>query len=738
MYDFFRSVRQYRLNSVLLKTFFIITGAFFMLIFLVALIVGRLAAENYREHENVNHLHMLNQTSIIMETVLEYLANDMHITMWDKNIISAMVAPNQLSFYKDSAIIARLKRSVEMNEFIGDLCFFQPNAELVYTATGVESYPNGNAQTDKLIDTYRQDTGRFLPYHSTEDTVTSIYYGDGKIILSQEFSLDRVLGVLFYVLNEERLYEIIQDSQLPQQCKILVYGSDGTAVFTSTAAYEHTNISDLNKIADLVTRADEQGDYYAVKSNILGWHYLCKNLDSSSTYILPAVLRIVLPIALLFFFICLFLSAYVTYSMFRPVKRLLLAIMPAQNPGSEKVKNEYELIRRQYDNILEENQNLQEQLENMASEVIRQILFRLASGVQLSEAYVAEAFGSMGEEALVGDRILCMVIKIREAEHKSYQAFELGLMMKGLHSYANTVPFAEGRLLTAQMDHQQLLLVFFFAQTVLAHQIRHSVISFQQELTNKIKKLPYETDIGRSDIHAGLMYLSVAYQSVLSSLNESAYPQDERAACRRRVAHILEVAAENPQMASGLSALLCDEAAEQAENDLARIRALELVIDCFLEQLIAMRIPPGNPLIISAKPPSPLSAAEMRTHAESFCLSAVEFIQSSGKKSKYKHLKDAKTYAEKHFADSDLDVSQTAEYIGLNSTYFSKLFKELEGQTFLEYLNAYRINKARQMLKTDGRSVKETALMCGFGSSQSFIRVFKKYTGQTPGEYRSE
>ena len=57
---------------------------------------------------------------------------------------------------------------------------------------------------------------------------------------------------------------------------------------------------------------------------------------------------------------------------------------------------------------------------------------------------------------------------------------------------------------------------------------------------------------------------------------------------------------------------------------------------------------------------------------------------------------------------------------------------------FTDYLNSVRIAKAREMLDNTGMSVNEICQATGFNSVQNFIRVFKKYVGMTPGQYRKQ
>jgi AraC-like DNA-binding protein len=89
-----------------------------------------------------------------------------------------------------------------------------------------------------------------------------------------------------------------------------------------------------------------------------------------------------------------------------------------------------------------------------------------------------------------------------------------------------------------------------------------------------------------------------------------------------------------------------------------------------------------------------------------------------------------------HHFNEDVSLSQIAEQFNLSLSYISLLFKKHTGENFKEYLNQYRVNKAKELLKEDPSiSINEVAGMVGCNSVNTFIRIFKKYEGVSPGQY---
>ena len=84
----------------------------------------------------------------------------------------------------------------------------------------------------------------------------------------------------------------------------------------------------------------------------------------------------------------------------------------------------------------------------------------------------------------------------------------------------------------------------------------------------------------------------------------------------------------------------------------------------------------------------------------------------------------------------DLSMQGVALVMNYSETHFCRLFKQCFKVNFSAYLNEFRIEQAKKMLLSTNLTAKEIALACGYQDNSYFNRVFKRFTGVTPVDYR--
>ncbi len=92
-------------------------------------------------------------------------------------------------------------------------------------------------------------------------------------------------------------------------------------------------------------------------------------------------------------------------------------------------------------------------------------------------------------------------------------------------------------------------------------------------------------------------------------------------------------------------------------------------------------------------------------------------------------------YVEEHLGE-DISLTEVAAHAGLSYNYVSTRFSEVFGMNFSNYLLISRLKKAKRLLQATDLPIAEVGRQAGYLVTSSFIRLFKKHEGITPGAYR--
>lgn len=94
------------------------------------------------------------------------------------------------------------------------------------------------------------------------------------------------------------------------------------------------------------------------------------------------------------------------------------------------------------------------------------------------------------------------------------------------------------------------------------------------------------------------------------------------------------------------------------------------------------------------------------------------------------------SFIHEHLGQS-LSLQQVAKHVHMNPNYFSEMFKKETGQNYIEFVTQAKLRKAMHLLRETPAKISEIANEIGYEDIKYFNRLFKKWTGQTPSEYRA-
>ena len=132
-------------------------------------------------------------------------------------------------------------------------------------------------------------------------------------------------------------------------------------------------------------------------------------------------------------------------------------------------------------------------------------------------------------------------------------------------------------------------------------------------------------------------------------------------------------------------------------------------------------------------------------HMESFMSTATELLQRAVSMKqdnlsdmKYTHvISRAKKYIAENFCNPNISLISVAKHVGMSSAHFSTVFSQTMGRSFINYLTAMRIERAKELLAATDMKLSAIAMEIGYNEPNYFSHVFRKLEGITPKEYRN-
>lgn len=94
-----------------------------------------------------------------------------------------------------------------------------------------------------------------------------------------------------------------------------------------------------------------------------------------------------------------------------------------------------------------------------------------------------------------------------------------------------------------------------------------------------------------------------------------------------------------------------------------------------------------------------------------------------------------KRYIEQHY-NEDIRREDMEKLVHLNRDHLNRAFRKLTSYALIEYIQFYRMTMAKRMLMSDILSISEISMAVGYDSPAYFSKLFKKWTGVSPGDYR--
>ncbi|WP_336773736.1 helix-turn-helix domain-containing protein [Paenibacillus sp. MMO-58] len=163
---------------------------------------------------------------------------------------------------------------------------------------------------------------------------------------------------------------------------------------------------------------------------------------------------------------------------------------------------------------------------------------------------------------------------------------------------------------------------------------------------------------------------------------------------------------------------------------------LEYELDGALPEAMKLWLQEGKPQLTAAAEQSD-TLIQLEQNFVAALVQLSEHIEELSQSRRHNALmREIRDYVAEHFMDPNLSLTLLSDRFQISPKYLSQLFKESIGQNFSDFLIGLRIEYAKRLLRESDVTVQYISEMMGYANPTSFIRVFKKIVGLSPGQYR--
>ncbi|MCS7460442.1 helix-turn-helix domain-containing protein [Paenibacillus doosanensis] len=758
-------------RTVFIRLLFHLTIAMVVITLLVGALVYRYTNMMLKEEVLGTNTELLDQTRKIVEQALgevQQMASSLALNSEvQKSVWLPWNLEEEYRFLKSTSDL--FTDRINSSNYLHSIYLYSAiNQKLIF----------GSGITDLSDFAYREGLQRFLGNRSASaweaasldsasgsDNVISFYFTVPILDVQKK-------GALLINLKEDVLYNAVVNTNKRKLGNVAILNSEG----------EVLSYNDKDRLLTRFDQADieriqrEKEGYFIetiggvptlvsyMTSSFNGWVYLTLNPYDEVFKRSKEVIRTTLIISLIALLLGIVLMVLVSRTYYRPVKRMVQAIsahMDKPLPGVP-YKDEFGFIGESINHLFNENEEFKAKFRGQEMILRDHVLVNLLSGkgTDPDEMLRQLQYYQLG---LDPEQFIVLVVRIHleEAGDASENAEQVrNLMHFQIRTICEETMAAYGKGVYVSQFHKHDVIIMNTGQweelnqaLEKAKELAHRMIA---GVTGQMEGVALTVGIGGnyrkvSDISLSyneaveaLLYEQLAGVGSILSIHDM---QVNRASRNRFIAYRNQV----DKLLADLKTGSLDKALQTKDQIIDQLHRdtqfgfsyKHMMLTHLLNSLVAVRVE------LVQKDDS--HEEERRWYADFAKLQNLDEIrgwiglvleQTAGELQSKRENKNVEVieklvdYIRQHYREP-IGLQTLADLVFMNGNYLSKVFKEVTGQTFMDFLTEIRFAEACRMLDDTERNINEIAELTGFGQKQNLIRTFKKMTGQTPTEYRN-
>lgn len=736
-----------KFNSIFKKTLLILFVLIFVVVILFYYFVNSLYKDNYKEQMTFSSFSILTAVIIEIDAIVLSLEVQMSDLLRDSECTSVIISGKTFKNTKALNIALELFNLTQRNKYANSAWIYIKQSDSILSSD--KSIVSRSNFADKdVLKAYEE-----LKSNNNNANSSNLLLFKDELYLFKDFPSGKGLSVMCISISKDSLFNLVSDSIQDNNDNIFVY-LQGQPVFTNQIQYpldEKLQITSRNKIDTRKTEcetADSDSAYILTyKSDSTGLTALS---FLNSKKIVPSIQSIISNMSMFIFCIALLLlitSIFLVRNIYRPIQHMVLSILEQRNSKKEdewsNVNNELELIQKIYKENSNQELILGDMLHEVGTAVNERLFHSIINEEEMSEERVEAILKKIDSPFSIYGEYQVLIFKWTYQSKISFEDVKNGLSKIDFTKVSTNYFKSKGYVCCLDGKKNHKILVLNIIKEYSAVQSKHMIQEFVEIIKNKFDASSIQLEIGIGRLYKHIFDIALSYKDAESNLHLQLHfvagqEQDIISLYRCQVKKILEEIMDNTELSLEQLRQLIDQAVE-FPNLAAKIylNFMDLIID----KLIYLKIDREDSWLQQRKQlesdMSPLKDGDVREKImQSFLKETMEVISNAVRKEQFRYVENAKKYIDLHYSDSSLSLNSVSEICGISSSYLSRIFVTYFHSGFSEYLNKYRTEQAKKLMMTTDFTIAQIGVKTGFNSPQNFIRVFKKYQGETPGQYR--
>ncbi|NMB97308.1 MAG: AraC family transcriptional regulator [Clostridiaceae bacterium] len=567
------------------------------------------------------------------------------------------------------------------------------------------------------------------------------------------------------IINKRELANIINKVIIGNDTQVFIVDENNADIYSINNSNEDLYVSfqDMHKegqIYELYANKKQKIAYF-LESQVNSWkyvivlpkiNYLSKLNLFRFIFMVCVATSVVMGIILIF---CLIRQNY------KPIKELIFSITGQQYKNIEG--NEILMIKNNISKIKEENTVISQRMKQQYNKLLKQSLtYRLVQGLAPTEAIEASKILELDNKEIVVVGIQLEDIqtnleisnpdieetkKLLDSVQLSFEHFAPGISNSSI-IVGNTVYSVLG-INSSQVDRNQLRHILTSVKNKVSASMQTNIVMSVSNIANSLSSIvqcfQQARDVFQYKVILGSKNI-IFYDELKSSLQYSYYFPLEM---EQKIINVIHVG--DYTKSKSIINEVFKRNIDKTEIDTAILKCLTIDLICmmlkvfngyepvFRQKLIAsldiMQIIQDDCMLNNFSEPKKVYE-KVYEHIDCVLRKICEMIcekrQTENENIKEKIL----NFIEHNYQNPNLSVEMIAEQFGYSRSYLYSILKREEEEGLLFYINKIRTEKAKQLLDDSRLPIKSVAEQVGFINVNSFVRVFKKYTGISPGKYR--